>query len=329
MIAVIAAKLAAITAARAPLPARGWAAASKIPCGCGVRRSCAVWMRLVKDQALLRGPFLADSATPQSRHKRLHPALHGYTRLPAGWLRPPCRSAYYRYHGRAMGTQIFVAGDCHGRFGHVIEACAAYRPEVLILLGDMESPSPLDQALAPILGCTNVYWIIGNHDTDSECSYDHLFGSALADRHLHGGVVEVGGTRIAGLGGVFREKVWAPPAAPLFQSPEDFVRRCGRGNRWRDGLPLKHRSTIFPSDYRRLLRERADVLVTHEAPGCHRNGFQALDEVANGLRVRLVLHGHHHENYQAKIAGGVRVIGVGLRAIVDLDGRVIVPGEPA
>jgi predicted phosphodiesterase len=228
-----------------------------------------------------------------------------------------------------MGTQIFVAGDCHGRFDHVVEAAQAYLPAAVILLGDMEAQAPLDQVLSPILGLTAVHWIVGNHDTDSEQSYDYIYGSALAAHSLDSRVVEIAGLRIAGLGGVFREKVWAPPAAPLFQSAEDFVRRCGRGNRWRDGLPLKHRSTIFPSDYRRLLKQRADVLVTHEAPGCHRNGFPALDQVAHALRVRVALHGHHHETYQAQIAGGVRVIGVGLREIVDLDGQVIVPAEPA
>ena len=41
--------------------------------------------------------------------------------------------------------------------------------------------------------------------------------------------------------------------------------RCGKGNRWRDGLPRKHRSSIFPEDYFRLESLHADILVTHEA----------------------------------------------------------------
>ena len=222
--------------------------------------------------------------------------------------------------------RIFFAGDCHGQFDHVIEAAQAYLPAAIILLGDMEAPSPLDQVLAPVLNLTTIYWIVGNHDTDSEQSYDHLYGSTLAARSLDGRLEDIAGVRIAGLGGVFREKVWAPPAPPLFESAEDFVRRCGRGNRWRDGLPLRHRSTIFPGEYRRLLKKRADVLVTHEAPECHRNGFPALGDLGRGLQARVLLHGHHHETYEAEIAGRVRVIGVGLRAIVDLDGQVVVPG---
>lgn len=228
-----------------------------------------------------------------------------------------------------MGTQIFFAGDCHGCFEHVVEACDAYRPEALILLGDLEAPAPLDQVLAPILKVTDLWWIPGNHDTDSIASYDHLFGSALADRNLHSRVVEIEGVRIAGLGGVFREKVWAPPAEPLYKSGQDFVRRCGRGNRWREGLPLRHRSTIFPDEYQRLARQRADVLITHEAPGTHRNGFPALGELAHRLGVRTMLHGHHHESYEAQLDGGIKVIGVGLRGIVALDGQVVVQGEAA
>lgn len=58
-----------------------------------------------------------------------------------------------------------------------------------------------------ILEMTEVWFIHGNHDTDSDADYDHLFGSALADRNLHGCVAVVDGARIAGLGGVFRGQV--------------------------------------------------------------------------------------------------------------------------
>ena len=225
------------------------------------------------------------------------------------------------------GGRIFFAGDCHGQFGHLIEAAQVYLPAAVVLLGDMEAPHPLHQILASILPHTAVWWIPGNHDSDRETSYDHLFSSGLADRNLHGRVVEIAGVRIAGLGGVFREKIWAPPAEPRYKSGQDFVRRCCRGNRWRDGLPLKQRSTIFPDEYSRLMRQQGDVLVTHEAPSSHRVGFPALDELARGLRVRTLSHGHHHESYQATLDGGMRIIGVGLREIVDLDGQVVVPGE--
>lgn len=65
---------------------------------------------------------------------------------------------------------------------------------------------------------TSIWWISGNHDTDSEASHDHLHCSVLADHNLHDRVVEIAGVRIAGLGGVFREQVWAPPEDPIYQS---------------------------------------------------------------------------------------------------------------
>ena len=93
-------------------------------------------------------------------------------------------------NSRGASGRIFFCGDCHGQFDHVIEAVQAFLPAAIILLGDMEAPAPLDQILAPILESTEVWWIHGNHDTDRESSYDHLFGSALADRNLHGRVFD-------------------------------------------------------------------------------------------------------------------------------------------
>ena len=229
-----------------------------------------------------------------------------------------------RRTSQSAGGRIFFCGDCHGQFDHVIESAQAFLPAAIVFLGDLEARAPLDEILSAILEHTEVWWIPGNHDTDRESNYDNLYGSGLADRNLHGKVVEIAGARIAGLGGVFREKVWGPPAEPLFESSEDFVRRGGRGNRWRGGLPLKHRSTIFPDEYQRLGRQRADVLITHEAPATHRHGSPALGELAYRLGVRTMLHGHHHEHYEAPLGNGTKVIGVGLRGIVDLDGLTVV-----
>ena len=172
---------------------------------------------------------------------------------------------------------ILFCGDPHGHFGHIIEAVQEHRPAAIILLGDLQAQRPLEIELATILQKTEVWFIHGNHDTDSEADHDNLFGSALVERNLHGRVVEVAGLRIAGLGGVFREQVWAPPAPWAFETPKEYIANCGKCNRWRDGLPRKHRSSIFPDDYYTLGGKLADILVTHEAPsarpcGCHRLG---------------------------------------------------------
>lgn len=225
---------------------------------------------------------------------------------------------------------ILFLGDPHGRFEHIIEAVQARRPAAVVLLGDIQSERPIDQVLGAILDLTEVWFIHGNHDTDTDEYHDHLFGSALAERNLHGRVAQVGGLRIAGLGGVFRGQVWMPPAPPNHASPEAFASRCGRGNLWRGGVPRKHRSTIFPSDVEGLRGQRADILVSHEAPSAHPYGFQAIDTLARNLGVGRVFHGHHHDcrDYRGcRQRLGFEVCGVGLRGITDLDGRVLRAGE--
>jgi hypothetical protein len=227
--------------------------------------------------------------------------------------------------------KIFFCGDPHGCFDHVIDAVQQHRPSAVVFLGDLTPPQPLEVVLLPILDLTEVWFIHGNHDTDNEASYDNLFSSVLADRNLHGRVVEVAGVRIAGLGGVFRAQVWAPPEEPGYPTAQAYLAQCGKGNHWRGGLPLKHRSSIFPADVECLGKLRADVLITHEAPSYHRShphGFQIIDDLAVGLGVKRLFHGHHHRThgYDAAQAHGLefRAMGVGNCSIVDQDGKVIV-----
>jgi calcineurin-like phosphoesterase family protein len=65
--------------------------------------------------------------------------------------------------------------------------------------------------------------------------------------------------------------------------------------RWRGGLPLRHRSSIFPDEYEHLTRQRADILVTHEGLGGHPHGWKALDQLAASLHVEVAIHGHLHQ----------------------------------
>lgn len=219
---------------------------------------------------------------------------------------------------------ILFCGDPHSYFAHIIEAVQQHRPEAIILLGDMQAKRPLEIELAPILEKTEIWYIHGNHDTDTDADHDNLLGSTLADRNLHGRVVEVAGLRIAGLGGVFRKKVWMPPATAIFESPAQYLAQCGKGNHWRNGLPRKHRSSIFPSDHHRLQTQQADILVTHEAGSSHPHGFAAIDELARAMGVARTFHGHHHDqlDYSADRARlGFSAFGVGFRSIVDQDGQ--------
>lgn len=211
-------------------------------------------------------------------------------------------------------SKILFFGDPHGDFEPVLEAVERMQPEAIILLGDLQARQPLHLELAPILDKTAVWFIHGNHDTDSDEDFDNLFNSELADRNLDGRVQIIAGYRVAGLGGVFRDKVWNP-AMPLqqaaFASAQKMAAHSRRGRSgiedlrttWRGGILRKHYSSIFPNVYQKLCMLRADVLVTHEAPSAHAHGFAAIDELAICLGATLVVHGHHHESIDYLKAG--------------------------
>ena len=87
--------------------------------------------------------------------------------------------------------EILIFGDPHGDFVPVIAAVERLRPRAIVLLGDIQARQPLHIELRPILALTEVWFIHGNHDADSDADYDNLWGSELADRNLHGQVVEL------------------------------------------------------------------------------------------------------------------------------------------
>lgn len=244
---------------------------------------------------------------------------------------------------------ILFFGDVHGKFAHVERAVDEHRPAAIILLGDIEAQRPLHEELAKVVDKTEVWYIHGNHDTDSEAHLAYLTESELVYRNLHGRVVVIDGVRVAGLGGVFREEVWWPTPvdkAPNYESYDDYMVRSEAGRilamasnpssavqsqlAKARGKQLKHRSTIFTNDYYQLAAQEADILVTHEAPSSHPHGFMAIDELADSMGVQKSFHGHQHDNldYQPKWEKmGFKAYGVGLRGIKDINGAIIKAGE--
>jgi hypothetical protein len=188
----------------------------------------------------------------------------------------------------------------------------------LVLVGDCECPAPLTQVLAPAIKAGwQVRWILGNHDTDTEATFDRLTETE-GDIGLR--VETIGGLRFAGLPGVFKPRVWYPRAEPpssridppAFHNRSEFLRALGPGEAWRGGVPLWHRDTIFPEDFDRLRAQRFDVLVSHEAPSSHPHGFAPIDQLAEAGGARLIVHGHHHQSYAATLPSGIRVRGLSL-----------------
>jgi hypothetical protein len=100
--------------------------------------------------------------------------------------------------------------------------------------------------------------------------------------------------------------------------------------RWRGGPHRRHWSSIYPSVVDELAALHADILITHEAPSCHPNGFALIDDLALALGVKAVFHGHHRDrlDYSKQWERmGFRAFGVGLRGITDQEGVPIVPGD--
>ncbi len=215
---------------------------------------------------------------------------------------------------------ILFCGDPHGQWQHIIDAALQTQARAVILLGDLEPAQPLHIELQAIW--ERVWFIHGNHDTDHANHFANVWHPDLAERSLHGRVVTLPcGTRIAGLGGVFRGAVWYPkdPQAPRFRNREEHARVTPRPDRWQGGVHLKHWSTIYPDEVEQLATLQADILITHEAPGYHDYGFKALDTLARRMGVRMTVHGHQHDSIDSSAhwdAQGFQSFGVGLRGVM-------------
>lgn len=215
---------------------------------------------------------------------------------------------------------ILFAGDPHRNFTPLIRACLALPPSTLVLLGDLDCQHPLTETFASVIAAGwHVRWILGNHDCGTETAYDNLVGDN-PEGDLGFRVTELDGVRVAGLPGVFKPSVWYPRSddgsqsidPPRYRDRDAFLAAQPRARWWRGGLPLWHRDTIFPEDIDRLAEQRFDVLVTHEAPSCHRHGFAVIDQLAAAGGATLIVHGHHHDSYSAILPNGITVRGLGL-----------------
>ena len=213
---------------------------------------------------------------------------------------------------------LVIYGDPHGDWRPLLEAVALDRPAAIVILGDCDLGRPLRVELAPVFAAgVEVAYLYGNHEKDLPGFWDNLVGDHPGGL-LHARVQRLGPYEVAGVAGVFKQRIWLPPAAPLFDGRAAYLRRLTHQERWRLGLPLRQRDAIFPEDLRALVGRRANILVAHEAPSTHPHGFAALDDLASALRVRLVVHGHHHASLTGMTADGIAVIGLGKAEVLRL-----------
>jgi len=187
---------------------------------------------------------------------------------------------------------IGALADIHGNFEAMAQAIARH-PDVpfWICVGDLASRSgAYPEPAAP------VYWIKGNNeDFDKIAAWER--GDAQP-RNLHfirnGTAVDVGGIRVAGLGGTFAPTWFDTPASALpHLRPTDDKRR----HFVREEIDACKRLPAI------------DILLTHEAarpfilideptPGARPRrrdaGKPAINDVLATLTPRLHLCGHHH-----------------------------------
>ncbi|MFM1925666.1 MAG: hypothetical protein RIT44_1472 [Pseudomonadota bacterium] len=218
---------------------------------------------------------------------------------------------------------LLFCGDPHGQWQHITEAALDTRARAVILLGDLEPARPLHIELEAIWD--RVWFIHGNHDTDHPNHFAHVWHPEASHRNIHARVVELPcGTRIAGLGGVFRGAIWYPKDAQAvrFRNREEHTSVTPPADRWQGGVQLKHWSSIYPDEVAQLAAQQADILITHEAPGYHPFGFTELDALARRMGARMTVHGHQHDCIDSSAhwdAQGFQSYGVGMRGVMVMD----------
>jgi len=218
-------------------------------------------------------------------------------------------------------THFTFVGDPHGRAKHILADIKQAPGAATILLGDMCFEQPIEQVFSDVKHLTTLHWIHGNHDTDTDIWFRNLFESPWASNNLHARTLQTHQTTIAGLGGVFREKIWHPEREKRYVSREAWESEH-QHKRFAQSFPTakrKHHSSIWPEDYDKLSKLKADILVLHEAPSSHPHGQKALDQLAKSLGARLIVHGHHHDEYTATLSNGIAVAGLALGQIAHLD----------
>ena len=210
------------------------------------------------------------------------------------------------------------------------------RPAAVIFLGDLDPQERLSRVLQRFLDAgIEPYFIHGNHEAGHATTWANTVD--CWERNLHGRVEQIAGVRIAGLGGVFRSETWYPPEPPEFHSYDEYIKHLEsiqplrlRGEVGTSKRARVASSGIFKNVIEELSKQRADVIVSHEAPGCCRNGFSVIDQLARDLNVEKVFSGHHHhdQHHDRHTSGsGFDSFQVGLRGIRELSGGMVRKGD--
>lgn len=222
---------------------------------------------------------------------------------------------------------ILFAGDPHGSYSHLYPFIQEHENVSLIILGDLQLTT--SDELDKLAQFCDLWFIHGNHDSKTVSAYEALWGTKWKSRNLHGKVVDIQGIKIAGLGGVFRGQIWMPPNKPLFFDHIHYCQYAPPEKIWRGGIPLRHRTSIFPSDIEALEKQKADILICHEAPKPHPLGFSVINNLATSMQVKHIFHGHHHESFdytKRPNKNPFKITNVGFRSLCNINGNFLLIG---
>jgi Icc-related predicted phosphoesterase len=191
-------------------------------------------------------------------------------------------------------------GDIHGDFDSVDRIMRSH-PEVSVWVsvGDLaDEGGGYRDVPAPL------YWIKGNNE-----QFDAIAEGRLAS-NLHylrnGSLTDLGGVRVAALGGTLAP-TWYETAAADLPHPK-------KGSARATELADKRRHFVREEVEACKAMRGVDLLMTHEAPRPYRvgkvdAGKTPINEVLAGMQPRLHLFGHHHR-FSEQVRQGVRSVGL-------------------
>jgi len=205
-----------------------------------------------------------------------------------------------------LAMKFGALGDIHGDFESARRVMSRH-PDVpfWLCVGDLADGEGRYQALpAPL------YWIKGNNE-----NFD-VIDAGVFPGNLHylpnGRLSEIGGIRVAGLGGTFAPS-WYDTVAASLPHPR-------KGSAKATELADKRRHFVREEVEACRTLQAVDVLLTHEAPrpyfaggGPRRNdaGKTPVNEILAAMKPRLHLFGHHHR-FTEQERQGVRSVGLDL-----------------
>jgi Icc-related predicted phosphoesterase len=189
--------------------------------------------------------------------------------------------------------RLLVVSDLHGDLSSAREAVDCFQPDLLLSCGDWGDPEQVDEAeLAALPARLPVYTTFGNHDPISALArLRNQDGSPVL--LPQGEVVQVGGIRLAAIGGI-----WAKShRQPYYVTDEDVAAHAARI------------AAAGPVDL--LLTHGCPIGLADLTPRHTHGGQRCFLDAFTNVAPRIHLCGHLHVAQERTLGDGRQVINVG------------------